>query len=50
MRNWPSEDDEGFVGIEVVVPDEIPQQFHHLELVVVHFGDDPEASSAGRSG
>jgi hypothetical protein len=23
------------------MPNEIPQQFHHFELVVVHFSDDP---------
>src|SRR6185312_14862586 len=34
------EDDEGLVGVLVVVPDEIAFEPHQLELVVVHLGDD----------
>src|SRR5690242_21108740 len=32
------EHDEGFVGVLVVVPNEIAFDLHDLELVVVHFG------------
>src|SRR5215471_21712423 len=32
--------DERLVGILVVVPDEVPEELHDLELVVVHLGDD----------
>jgi len=34
------EDDEGLVGVLVIVPDEIALELHDLELIVVHFGDD----------
>ena len=34
------EDEESFVGVGVVVPDEVALQFDDLELVVVHLGDD----------
>ena len=33
-------DDEHFVGVTVVVPDEFALNFHQFELIVVHFSDD----------
>ena len=36
----PVDDYERLIRILAVVPNEINLQFHHLELVAVHFGDD----------
>src|ERR1051326_3627275 len=33
-------DKERFVGLLVIMPDEVALQLHDFELVVVHFGDD----------
>jgi hypothetical protein len=33
------EDDEGLIGILVIVPDEVTLQSYDFELIVVHFGD-----------
>ena len=35
-----ADDDERFVGVRMAVPDEIALHLDHLELVVVHLGDD----------
>jgi hypothetical protein len=36
----PLQDDEGFVSLRMLVPDEVALELHQLELVVVHLGDD----------
>jgi hypothetical protein len=35
------DDKESLVGVFVPVPNELTLQLHDLELIVVHFGDDP---------
>ena len=44
------DDDEHFVGVAVVVPDELALKFHQLELVVVHFSDDLGRPVVGKQG
>src|SRR5687767_11077739 len=41
---------EDLVGVFMIMPDELALQFHELELVVVHFRDDPRGPALRESG
>ena len=42
-----AEHNESLVRVLMTVPDEIPLQLHHFELIVVHFRDDPGLPALG---